>query len=570
MTAPCKICMVRSCSMQAVLQSFRTGVDVMTMMKERVRQFIEEENMICPGDTVVTGVSGGADSLCLFLLLREIAEEMHFDIHVVHVHHGLRETAGDDLAFVKKLCGQAGVPCSIERVDAAGCARRWGVGVEEAARTLRYQAFRRVCGRLAQQRETGKGFRIAVAHHREDQAETVLFHLCRGTDLRGARGMQPVNGDIIRPLLCESRASIESYLTERGFSWQEDETNTDTSYTRNYLRREIIPRLESGVHTGAAKRIAQFAAGCREAEEYLTRVTERALEHCRSACSVQDRIFLPQDCRGLFFLDIEALQGEDSYLQGRILFRCLADSSETGRDIGTVHVDALRALCRKKTDGMLSMPAGVRVIRSAGKLFFCREAAGTAGPLEAAGIYPLSAAEYTCRLLDFDGCMSSIPENKYTKWFDYDKIGMFPVFRTRQPGDCMSLFINVEKQRGSGNPEDVSAGGRDRTCMAEGGDNACMTGDRENVCMTGDRENVCTTGGRDRPCKTGDRTRVTKKLARIMLDGKIPAGVRDRLVLPFFGKEALWIPGIRMGDSCKVTPETVRILEIHWNSAAFS
>lgn len=98
----------------------------------------------------------------------------------------------------------------------------------------------------------------------------------------------------------------------------------------------------------------------------------------------------------------------------------------------------------------------------------------------------------------------------------------------------MSLFINAEKQRGSGNPEDVSAGCGGRTCM------------------------------------TGDRTRVTKKLARIMLDGKIPAGVRDRLVLPFLGKEALWIPGIRMGDSCKVTPETVRILEIHWNSAAFS
>ena len=125
----------------------------------------------------------------------------------------------------------------------------------------------------------------------------------------------------------------------------------------------------------------------------------------------------------------------------------------------------------------------------------------------------------------------------------------------------MSLFINVEKQRGSGNPEDVSAGGRDRTCMAEGGDNSCMTGDREND---------CTTGGRDRTSMTGDRTRAAKKLARIMLDGKIPAGVRDRLVLPFFGKEALWIPGIRMGDSCKVTPETVRILEIHWNSAAFS
>jgi tRNA(Ile)-lysidine synthase len=98
--------------------------------------------------------------------------------------------------------------------------------------------------------------------------------------------------------------------------------------------------------------------------------------------------------------------------------------------------------------------------------------------------------------------MSSIPRNEYTKWFDYDKIGTFPVFRTRQPGDYMRLFSDMK----------------------------------------------------------------TKKIARIMLDGKVPAGIRDKIVLPFFGKEALWIPGLRMGDSCKVGPETTRILEIHWNS----
>ena len=158
-------------------------------------------------------------------------------------------------------------------------AYRWIKGTEMKGGTNKAITDSPTGKKTEEQRETGKSFRIAVAHHREDQAETVLFHLCRGTDLRGARGMQPVNGQIIRPLLCESRASIENYLTERGFSWQEDETNSDTSYTRNYLRREIIPRLESGVHTGAAKRISQFAAVCREAEEYLTRVTERALEH---------------------------------------------------------------------------------------------------------------------------------------------------------------------------------------------------------------------------------------------------------------------------------------------------
>ena len=496
-------------------------------MKQRVRKYMEEHGMIRPGDTLVAGVSGGADSLCLFLLLHDLAPEMGFRLHVVHVHHGLRLTAQDDLEFVRNLCAKMDVPCTIVRADAAASAKEWGTGVEEAGRRLRYQAFRRTGEQLAEQNacrpereegQTGQGmddgsgsFRIAVAHHREDQAETVLFHLCRGTDLRGARGMLPVNGQIIRPLLRESRASIENYLTERGFTWQEDETNTDTGYTRNYIRREIMPRLEEGVHAAAAQRIARFAEACAEAEDCLAGLTDRALGRCSAAHTDMERMLLAGSHVCTKVLSLDALRREDPYLQGRILYRCLTDSTLTGQDMGAVHVEALRGLCAGERDGQLSMPSRVTVIRSGGRLFFCREG-DTAGrslqphPAEqeaAEKIYPVSQEEYECCLRDFDGSMSSIPKNEYTKWFDYDKIGMFPVFRIRQNGDRMTLL----------------AGG----------------------------------GGL-----------ISKKLARVMIDGKIPAAVRREAVLPFCGDEALWIPGLRMGDRYRITSGTRRVLEISW------
>ena len=559
----------------------------MDTLRGRVRQYIEDHGMICPGDTVVAGVSGGADSLCLLLLLHELSGQMGFSLQAVHVHHGLRAAAREDLEYVEELCGQMKVPCTVFRVDAAGAAKEWGIGVEEAGRRLRYDAFRQACRHSGQHSEQSS-FRIAVAHHREDQAETVLFHLCRGTDLRGARGMLPVNGQIIRPLLAESRAAIEAYLTEKGMKWREDETNEDTSYTRNYLRREILPRLEQGVNAAAAQRISQFASACAEAEEYLTAATERALERCRAAFMPADRILIPESCLCRSVLLLDALLREEPYLQGRIFYRCLADSTKTGRDIGTVHVDALRRLCRKQTDGQLSMPDRVMVLKCAGKLFFCRGTEAEPGPhpqsaseqnlqphsqsaseqnlqprpqsaseqnlqpasewepqsgrpaepqpptaaaaVSPAGrIYPVSESGYTACVRDFDGSMSSIPRNEYTKWFDYDKIGTFPVFRTRQPGDYMCLFADAKTQR-----EDSSS---EQDRLQRGSEQSLQ-----------------------------NRKTITKKLARIMLDSKVSAGARGRIVLPFIGKEALWIPGLRMGDSCKVTPATRKILEIRWNS----
>ena len=549
----------------------------MDNLYERVRKYVLDREMIRPGESLVAGVSGGADSLCLFLVLLRMSREEGFFLQVVHVHHGLRESAQGDLRFVQDLCRRENVPCRCIMADAAAMAEKWGTGVEEAGRRLRYEAFEET--RKSLQEDRGKPCRIAVAHHREDQAETVLFHLCRGTDIRGARGMLPVSGWIVRPLLRESRSEIESFLKSQGMVWREDETNEDTSYTRNFLRREILPRLKEQVNPSAAENIARFAASCAETERFLEIQTEQAMNRCllqipgslpvngdagesRTGESADGRNGIrdgDRDSVPVTVLDLEALRQEDPLLQRRILYRCLAASAGRRKDLTAVHVDAMQELCAGRRDGSLSLPGRVTMLRSGGRLFFyrkdylpkdslrkdylpkdslrkdylrkdslrkdyprkdslkkdniredvlqkdsLRQDILPAGMQRRCGaVVPLSREEYECRVFVFDGDLSAIPQNEYTKWFDYDKIGMFPVFRTRQNGDRMTL----------------SAGG----------------------------------GGL-----------ISKKLARVMIDGKIPAAVRPEAVLPFRGNEALWIPGLRMGDGYRITSGTRRVLEISW------
>ena len=477
----------------------------------RVKNYIRRERLILPGESVAVGVSGGADSVCLLLVLLRLSGEEGFFLKAVHVHHGLRASAEGDWIFVRDLCEQEGIPCICVRADAAAAAARWGTGIEEAGRRIRYEAFREA-GREVE-KEQDSVCLTAVAHHLEDQAETVLFHLCRGTGLRGAAGMLPRNGKIIRPLLEESRASIEEWLTEQGVSWRTDETNGDPSYTRNYLRAEILPRLHAGINPAAAEHLCSFAKNCAEAERFLQERTDEAAARCIVPAETVPGMLFPEGRKLRLALSIEALGGEDPYLQGRILHQCLAGNTGTRRNLEAVHVEALRRLCDAGGSASLSMPGGTEVVRTGGMLLFLSEKDRIpAGQTPSGGgscrdqiPYPVRVEEYHCTLLEFDGNMEAIPRNQYTKWFDYDKIGTFPVFRTRLPGDRMTLQKSTV-------PGDV----------------------------------------------------IHKKTARMMLDGRIPAQLRDRIVLPSAGQETLWIPGLRMGDACRITPKTRRILQISW------
>jgi tRNA(Ile)-lysidine synthase len=202
---------------------------------------------------VIVGLSGGPDSVALADALAEAGAEGAFRVVAGHIDHALRPGSREDAVFCVDLCGRLGIPLRVGVADVRGRARRDGGGLEEAARIERYAFLRAVM------REEGAAA-IAVAHTRDDQAETLLMRLLRGSGSRGLSGMRPRSGDVIRPLLAVSRAEVLEHLRHRGLTWRDDPTNADLSLLRNRVRRELLPYLESRFNPKARVALARTAA----------------------------------------------------------------------------------------------------------------------------------------------------------------------------------------------------------------------------------------------------------------------------------------------------------------------
>ena len=222
-------------------------------MRERILAYIRRYHMVEEGDRVCVGLSGGADSLCLLVILQELSEELGIRLQAVHVNHGLRgEESDQDQAFTERLCREREIPLFVYARRVGEIARELGVGTEEAGRLVRQQIY------LQCMQEHGST-KIALAHHQNDLAETLLFHLARGTSLRGLGAIRPVSGFLIRPLLCVSRGELEQELRSRGMTWRTDSTNLQDQYTRNCIRHHLIPSLVDEVNAQAVAHMAQAA-----------------------------------------------------------------------------------------------------------------------------------------------------------------------------------------------------------------------------------------------------------------------------------------------------------------------
>lgn len=218
--------------------------------------------------SVLCAVSGGVDSMCLLHLLWRQSQSLGFALSAATFDHQLRPASGADAAFVAGWCQERGIPCRTGGGDVAEYARSRDMTLEEAGRTLRY-SFLEQC-----RRELGAEY-LATAHNADDNAETLLLHLLRGTGLNGLGGIPPRREAIIRPLLCCTRREIESYCAQFGVPHREDESNQDTAYTRNYLRHTVLPLLreKNPALTGT---LARTAETLRLDEAFLARETERA------------------------------------------------------------------------------------------------------------------------------------------------------------------------------------------------------------------------------------------------------------------------------------------------------
>ena len=189
----------------------------------KVRKYMEQFNMAEKGESVIVGVSGGADSVCLYKILLELKNYFDIDIIAVHIHHGIRGDEADrDMNFVENMCKNDGVKFKCYKYNVPEYAKANGLSEEEAGRMLRYKAFDEVAKELI---SNGRSVKIAVAHNRNDSAETFIHNLCRGSGLKGLAGIPYKNGSIIRPVLCLTREEIERYLSEHKIEHIDDSTN---------------------------------------------------------------------------------------------------------------------------------------------------------------------------------------------------------------------------------------------------------------------------------------------------------------------------------------------------------
>lgn len=328
-------------------------------MNARIQTIIKKwrmDGLIREQDRIVVGVSGGADSVCLLLLLCELRKQMDISLCTVHVHHGLRGDAADrDAAFTKALCERYDVAYREVHYDVAKTAQDRHLSIEEAGRILRYQCFEEI-------RQSLGYTKIAVAHHENDQAETVLLNLVRGTGMSGLCGMKQQEHSIIRPLLYVSRGEIEAVLAAYGQPYCQDATNADITYARNRIRNCVIGELEQ-VNSRATAHIAAAAQKVSMAQDCLW-------ELCRESYMACSRIRRQHGVITEVDLDLDMLQKQQMYIRQEVVRMAVADMLQSMRDIGDVHIRVVCGLIALQPGRYVELPGDLRVYRNSGCLHF--------------------------------------------------------------------------------------------------------------------------------------------------------------------------------------------------------
>ena len=454
----------------------------MRSLKE-FKNYIEENGLLDKAGHVIVALSGGADSVCLLELLKRLREEdaKGFELSAVHINHGIRKESDEEEVFVKNICEKFGVPCQVKKLDVPGYAKEKGLGVEEAARALRYEALNEEAAHIYEKksRESGqerdRDVRIALAHHRDDQAETVLFNLFRGSELKGLSGMRPKNGIYIRPLLFAGKEDILSYVKERGLSFVTDESNYDVTYSRNRIRHNILPEADK-VHGKSAEKIAETADRLAAASDYIENETAKAFED------------VVRDENGSLSADKKEIARLHPFMQQSVLYEMICKAGGHKKDITHKHAGDLLKLMNNRNGGQISLPYGLTG--------YCDQSSISVKRADSAGRSVARNIRFSIFLRkDLDG----IPDSRYTKWLDYDKIGRQPEVRTRRPGD----YIFFEDDKGNLHK---------------------------------------------------------KRLKDYFIEEKISRSERDQIPLVADGDHILWIVGHRISAAVKISDETKEVL----------
>jgi tRNA(Ile)-lysidine synthase len=371
----------------------------------RVRVAIEKQGLLRAGERLGVAVSGGADSVGMLLLLLELRKQLGVVLSVVHFNHKLRGKHSDaDEKFAAKLAAEHKLAFYAGRGDVAADAKHNKANLEDTAREARYQFFAVLVA-------AGHLDKVVVAHTADDQAETVLAHILRGTGIAGLGGIHPRVGNIVRPLLGVHRAELRAYLKSKKQTWREDATNRDTTRMRARIRKKLLPILEKQFQPAVVEHLATLAELAREDEAFLDALVNDRIVACvergagRATISIRDLLARIRDFtaeRTPFEARGKEIAEKNFAVSGRIVRTIVGKLKPREGQLNAAHVQAILDLARRGRNGKcLDLPGGVQVRREHDSLVFC-VGRSLAESKES------RAVKYE-RKVDLDGVITNIP-----------------------------------------------------------------------------------------------------------------------------------------------------------------
>jgi len=461
-------------------------------LREKVLSYIKYNSLIESGDKILVALSGGPDSICLLNVLFELKEELNIEIGAAHLNHLLRgEDAFKDEEYVINTCNNMGIKCFIKRVDINSYAKEHKLSSEMAGRNVRYSFFDEIVEE--------QGFnKVATAHNANDQAETILFRLMRGTGLEGLGGIKAFRDNkIIRPILCLSRGEVEKYIELKNLSPRIDKTNSERIYNRNKIRLDILPYMKENFNEDIIQTLNRMSLLLQKDNEFLENLS---LSFYNKYCIQYNDYFI---------IKKEIFKEEESIVN-RVLRHTISKYSKSNYDFEMKHIYKISCLAKKNSGKSVDLPNGIYAENIYGDIYIKNKIKKyhinnkkekvilSKGNINKSVIKFHKFSVQFALISNYKSNNISLNEGNLIQYFDFDKINDNISIRNRNDGDKI-----------------IPLG------------------------MSG-----------------------SKKIKDMFIDMKIPKEERDNIPILCFDEKIAWIIGIRTSENYKITNESKNILKV--------
>ena len=330
-------------------------------MKNKILQTIKKYNLIKNGDSIVIGVSGGPDSICLLHVLNELKEELDFKIYVAHINHKIREEADEETEYVKNFCKNLGVECFTKKIDVVKIAKELKMGTEETGRKIRYDFFEEVL-------KNTNSNKIATAHNNNDKVETIIMNILRGSGITGLKGLDPIRENkFIKPLIETSREEIEKYCEENRLNPRIDKSNNENIYTRNKVRNCVIPYIKREFNPNILKTINRLSEVATEENEYLSKITVEAFNQTK----VENAPKGDSEKNKEIALDLKKFNKLELVIKRRLILYTINELLGTTDGIEKINIDDIIKLCSNNIGNKYLKPTkNIKILVKNKKIFF--------------------------------------------------------------------------------------------------------------------------------------------------------------------------------------------------------